>query len=91
MDYTVLTGDEETLTGSWYVVNKPALISHSGLMVKGGVRIILCDDCVWSIEDSLISVVYEQFSKDNVIMCINKKPLVGNVLLVVKYIDLHVI
>ncbi len=52
-DYTVLTGDEETLTSGWYVVNQSALISHSGLMVEGDVRIILCDDCVWSIKEEV--------------------------------------
>ena len=51
VDYTVLTGDEDTLTSGWYVVNQPALISLSGLMIKGDVRIILCDECVWSINE----------------------------------------
>ena len=54
-DYTVLTGDEDSLTSGWYVVNQPALSSHSGLMINGDVRIILCDECVWSINEVVMA------------------------------------
>lgn len=56
-DYTVLTGDEMTLTTGWYVVNQPMLKSRSGLDVEGDVHIILCDKTVWSISTEYSSYI----------------------------------
>ena len=56
-DYTVLTGDEETLTAGWYVVNQPTLKSRSGLGIDGDVHIVLCDKTIWSISPEYDSYI----------------------------------
>ncbi len=56
-DYTVLTGDEMTLTTGWYVVNQPMLKSRGGLDIEGDVHIVLCDKTVWSISTEYSSYI----------------------------------
>ena len=69
-DYTILTGGETILTSGWYVVSQSELVSKEGVGLDGDVRIIMCDNTVWSLGTEEYNDSYSPFYSERNHTCL---------------------